>query len=275
MYGDKLLPGFGLRIAAPRPGSRDGRKTWIAMYRVQGKPVMESLGTLAQIPKVDQARARARESILKAKAGAHPVRQREAVEAHQKAEKTRAFNTVESGVRLYLATGGKDQVESGWKPKTAREWQRIFEHDVFPKWRSRPLTEITKTDVLELVYDQAQKRERSRRGAPGGAAVQSGKMLTRLRTFFGWALANNLITADPTIGVRRPAKEASRDRVLSKAEIRAFWAGCGQLGYPFGAIFWLLLLTAQREAEVAGMRWPEVDLEHRVWTIPRERAKSD
>lgn len=129
--------------------------------------------------------------------------------------------------------------------------------------------------MLELVYDKAQQRERPRRGAPGGAAVQSGKMLTRLRTFFRWALANNLITTDPTIGVRRPAKEASRDRVLSKAEIRAFWAGCGQLGYPFGAIFSLLLLTAQREAEVAGMRWPEVDLENRVWTIPRERAKSN
>jgi integrase len=37
----------------------------------------------------------------------------------------------------------------------------------------------------------------------------------------------------------------------------------------------LLLLTAQRESEVAGMRWSELDIEKRIWTLPRERTKSD
>src|SRR5207248_2966643 len=76
-----------------------------------------------------------------------------------------------------------------WKPKTAKEWRRIFEHDVLPGWGERPLAGITKADVLELVNDKAGKRERKRKGvaATAGAAVQAGKMLTRLRTFFGWA----------------------------------------------------------------------------------------
>ncbi len=63
VYWDKMLPGFGLRVSAPRPGSREGRKTWIAMYRADGKPVMETIGTLAQIPKVAEAREAARASI--------------------------------------------------------------------------------------------------------------------------------------------------------------------------------------------------------------------
>src|SRR5277367_960455 len=41
-YWDKTLPGFGLRVAAPRPGSAEGRKTWIAMGRVDGRAVMET-----------------------------------------------------------------------------------------------------------------------------------------------------------------------------------------------------------------------------------------
>ncbi len=45
--------------------------------------------------------------------------------------------------------------------------------------------------------------------------------------------------------------------------------------YPFGAMGKLLLLTAQRRDEVAGMRWAELDLPNRVWVIPRERAKND
>jgi integrase len=99
-------------------------------------------------------------------------------------------------------------------------------------------------------------------------------MLVRLRTFFGWAAANDLVDADPTVGARRPAKEASRDRVLADREIVAFWCGTGQLGNPFGAMFRLLLLSAQRESEVAGMRWSEIDQNSGVWQIPGSRAKN-
>jgi hypothetical protein len=37
VHWDKLLPGFGLRITA------NGAKSWVAMYRVNGKTVMETL----------------------------------------------------------------------------------------------------------------------------------------------------------------------------------------------------------------------------------------
>jgi integrase len=158
------------------------------------------------------------------------------------------------------------------KPKTAREWRRIYEHDVLPRWGERQIAEITKTDVLELVNDKAAKRERKRQGLTDGAAVQAGKMLTRLRTFFGWAAANDLVTADPTAGVRRPAKEASRDRVLRDDEIAAFWIATERFGHPFGPLLRLLLLTAQRESEVAGLQWPEIEGE--TWTIPGNRAKN-
>jgi integrase len=70
-----------------------------------------------------------------------------------------------------------------------------------------------------------------------------------------------------------PTAETARDRALSDDEIRFFWAGCDKLGWPFGPMFQLLLLTAQRRDEVGGMEWSEVD--KRVWTIPRERAKND
>jgi integrase len=36
-----------------------------------------------------------------------------------------------------------------------------------------------------------------------------------------------------------------------------------------------MLLTAQREAEVAGMRWAEVDPAKREWTIPAARSKNN
>lgn len=36
----------------------------------------------------------------------------------------------------------------------------------------------------------------------------------------------------------------------------------------------MLILTAQRRDEVGGMRWREIDLERRMWSIPRQRAKN-
>src|SRR4051794_24162865 len=77
-YWDRHLPGFGLRVAAPRPGTREGRKTWVAMGRVDGKPVLETLGTLAQIPKVDKAREAARTALAQMKSGTKPLDARRA-----------------------------------------------------------------------------------------------------------------------------------------------------------------------------------------------------
>ncbi|CAN0593734.1 unnamed protein product [Laminaria digitata] len=36
----------------------------------------------------------------------------------------------------------------------------------------------------------------------------------------------------------------------------------------------LLILSGQRRAEVAEMRWSELDLEKRLWTLPSQRAKN-
>ena len=255
IFWDRHLPGFGLRVTAK------GTKSWVAMYRVHGKSVMETLGTVARVSTIEEARSRARASMAKAEAGGNPVAEKKVETARQTA------NTV---VARYLA-----HCDRTLKPKTAREWRRIFEHDVLPQWGERPLADIDKGDVLALVNDKAGRRERKRKGADAdGAVVQAGKMLTRLRTFFGWATANDLVQADPTAGVRRPAKEAVRDRVLSDDELRLFWNATGQLGNPFAPLFRLMLLTAQREGEVAGLRWSELDLTTQAWTIPGIRTKN-
>src|SRR5262245_25417397 len=70
LFWDNHLPGLGMMV------TETGAKSWKAMYRVNGRAVMETLGTLAQIPKVDDARDLARESMLKARRGVNPVAER-------------------------------------------------------------------------------------------------------------------------------------------------------------------------------------------------------
>ena len=72
------------------------------------------------------------------------------------------------------------------------------------------------------------------------------------------------------IGAKQP-----RQRTLSDAELRALWQASETIGYPFGPLYRLLLLTGARKSEVAGAQWSEFDLDKRVWSVPPERFKSN
>lgn len=278
-YWDRYTPGFGLRISAPRPGSKDARRTWIAMGRVDGKPVMTTLGTTATIPKVDRAREAARAAILKMRAGTKPLEERKAEQARRAAaakvaaEAARAAVEGQFGkvVERFLTERGRAE---GWAAKYAGEVERIFRHDILPRWGEKHVAAITTADVEALLRAKAATRERSRKGTNGGATTQANRTLLRLATFFRWAIKKKLIAENPTEGIEPLIKERARDRVLIDNEIIWFWRGAERAGWPFAEIFRLLLLTAQREGEVSGMRWSEVDLQNRLWTIPKERNKS-
>jgi integrase len=254
-YWDNQLPGFGLRI------SETGRKSWVVMYRVRGKLVRETLGTAATIPSVSDARSRARESLQKAQAGVNPVEEKRGSQRAAKFAAERTPKSFGAGVDLYLTR----YAERNTKPSTYKETRRVLEHDVRAVWETRSIDEITRRDVIELLDDIVDR----------GAAVQANRTFAVLRRFFNWTVEREIIPTSPLTGLRSPTAEAARDRALSDAEIRLFWAGCDKLDWPFGPIFQVLLLTAQRRDEVGSLEWSEIDLDKRLWTIPREKAKND
>jgi integrase len=235
---------------------------------------METLGTMAECPSVAAARDRARASMTRAREGVNPVVERRAQEAVAEQEATeaaaRAITFGEVAERFLHEYIGRNSAL-----RYANEVRRILNHDVLPRWRERPIRDIGRHDVNDLLDAKAESRERRRTGTRDGAAVQANRTLTRLRTLFRWAADMDLIESDPTAGVRHRIKEKPRDRALDDDEIKLFWGAADKLGWPFGPLFKLLLLTAQRRDEVGGMRWSELDLDKAAWTIPRERAKSD
>ena len=70
-------------------------------------------------------------------------------------------------------------------------------------------------------------------------------------------------------------KKALRTRILRDVEMRALWAATESMGYPYGPLIRLLVLTGQRKSEVSDARWSEFDLQRWLWTIPAERMKAD
>ena len=137
--------------------------------------------------------------------------------------------------------------------------------DVLPCWRNKLIQEIRRRDVIELL-DEVQDR---------GSPIMANRVLAAVRRMFVWCVERGVIEASPCAGIRPPAVERSRDRVLSDDELRDVWLATEKVGWPFGPLAKLLILTGQRLNEVSRMRWTEIDIDAHVWTIPRERTKND
>jgi len=157
LLGVKHCPSLYLEV------SPSGHMAWKAMYRVAGKQSKETLDPRHTRPlaSVAEAVAWARGLHDRARGGGNPRAERRA------AAERAALNTVATAVERWLAMCERDL-----KPKTVAGYRQIFAHDVLP-WGDRPVSSITKGDVLELLNDKAAKRDRRRQGATDGAAVQA------------------------------------------------------------------------------------------------------
>ncbi|TIQ88531.1 MAG: site-specific integrase, partial [Mesorhizobium sp.] len=109
----------------------------------------------------------------------------------------------------------------------------------------------------------------------GGKPIAANRTLAALKRLFSWCVERDLIPSSPCDRVKAPSAEQSRDRILTDAELQAVWKASEGLGWPFGPMVQMLVLTGQRRNEVSGMRWEEIDLKGKLWSLPRERAKND
>jgi integrase len=61
---------------------------------------------------------------------------------------------------------------------------------------------------------------------------------------------------------------------LSDGELKAVWEAAQRLEQPYAAFVKLLILTGARRGEIAEMRWQEIDLAGKLWTLPGTRTKN-
>ena len=136
---------------------------------------------------------------------------------------------------------------------------------VLPRWGKREAASITRRDVLDLMDALVD----------GGLPIGANRVLAAVRKMFGWAVERDILPTSPVVNVRAPGKETERDRVLTDEELKKVWEAAERKGGVSGAFLKTLILTAQRRDEVSSMRWADLDLEARVWTLPREATKGD
>jgi integrase len=234
-----------------------GAKSWAVRYRFAGRPKKFTIGAYPGID-LATARKRAQEALGKAAGAIDPAAEKKVAKAAAKALATPSKGLVEKVVEEFIERHAKPNTRD-W-----RETERILKKDVVGAWKDRRLADIGKADVhrlLDAIKD---------RGAPVGA----NRTFAQLRKMCRWAVSRGIIDRNFCEGIERPSAESTRDRVLDEGELAIIWNASRGLGFPFGPIVRLLVLTGQRRNEVGGMRWSELDLDAATWTIPSERSKN-
>ena len=89
------------------------------------------------------------------------------------------------------------------------------------------------------------------------------------RTLFRWCVKppRRYIKHSPLEGVELP-KPKKRKRILSDDEMRTVWGSADSLGYPFGPICKLLMLTGQRRTEIASLRRDWINEKEQTIILP-------
>lgn len=223
---DSQVRGFGLKITPA------GAKVYFVQYRTGGRSTPTKRVTIGRhgapwTP--DQARRKAKEILGEIAAGRDPAGEKRIARQAQKAPK----NTVRAVATEWLR---RDQAGN----RRLTEVQRILDHDILPAWAARPIAELRKRDVIELIDGIADR----------GSPVMANRTLAAVRRLFNWAAGRDIIEANPAAFVEKPGEEIRRDRVLSDAELVEIWRASEAASFPFGDGVRLLILTLCRRDEI-------------------------
>jgi integrase len=262
---DSELPGLFLRI------SKTGVKTFAVQYRHgRGRAAPKRVYTIGRYPvlTVDQARTLGRRILAEVRLGGDPAGDR---------SKQRKAMTLSDLAEDWLAS-----VKDTRKPRTEKEYRRLFEKNVLPYLGNRRPSDIAVADVTRIAK------------ALSDEGVVPNRTLAAFSTFFGWAERHGFVPENHNpASAKRAArrKENGRERFLTTDELAHLGAALVEaetVGLRWAAdeegpkakhlakednrrtriepgavlAIRLLALTGTRLREILTLRWQDVDIEN-------------
>jgi integrase len=236
-----------------------GAKSWAVRYRAEGKP--RKL-TLASFPRMGLADARkaAGEALRIVSKGGDPAGDRITLAKLKGMKRAPDSHRFEQVLERFIAA----QERRG--RRSTGEMRRILERDALPRWRGKPISEITGTDVVEAIETIVAR----------GSPVAASRFRAWCSKLFSYAVASYLRPDNPAKGTENPitVRDIQRDRRLTDHELSLVWHCAEQLGPPFGPAVQLLAVTGQRRSEVFEATWDEFNLNTATWIIRSIRSKN-
>lgn len=141
--------------------------------------------------------------------------------------------------------------------KTGQQIRGLFELH-FGTWKKRRLSSITHEECEQLHGKLGRER----------GIYTANRCIQLLRAVFNKGKTWKLIQSDNPVAGITLFKETPRERFLSEDEIQRLFAVLESAQRDTKDLIYLSLFTGARKANTCSMRWQDVNLKEKLWTIP-------
>jgi len=268
-----LVPGLALQVLPT------GGRTWVLRTMVGARRRDMGLGGFPEVTLAD-ARVKAREAREKIRQGIDPIAQAQA-----------ARDGLRNTVRMTFAEAAEKFIDShraGWRnEKSALQWASSLEQYATPFIGSHDVAQVGIAHVLQ-VLEQPVPTTRSAKDMNGKLWTHRPETAQRLRgrieNILDWAKGRGLRSGDNPaawkgcLDAQLPRLEKSKrvvhHRAMALEDMASFMAELRQREGMAARALEFAILCASRSGEVRGMVWQEIDLNARLWVIPKTRMKA-
>ena len=164
--------------------------------------------------------------------------------------------------------------EASWRnPKHRQQWRNTLRDYVRPTLGELSVSAIGTGEIMKIIEPLWQEK-------PETASRVRGRIETLLdyAAARGWRQGDNparwrghLANLLPP---RSRVQKVEHHPALPWREVGGFMAKLREHGGTSARAAEFTILTAARSGEVRGARWGEIDLAHKVWTLPADRTKA-
>ena len=234
-----------------------GARRWILRLTVGHRRRDMGLGS-TMIVSLEEARQLARLYRGIAKSGGDPFLER---------QKERGFKVTFA----YCAQKVHELNKPTWKnEKFALQWYSSLENHVLPKIGKLPISQITSSDILNVLSPIWNTRTDTAR-----------KLKQRIRLIIKWARAKGFFQGDDPVelaeqALPRKKRSDNHHKSLSYKDVPDLIVKIkeSKISLPTQLAIQFTILSACRTSEVLRASWDEIDMQNLIWTIPAKRMKT-
>ena len=255
--------GRGLYLVVSSAGGR----SWVYRYRAAGKLHDCGLGSALDVSLKD-ARSAADKLRSLRREGLDPIAHKRTRQAAQKIADAKAI-TFRQAVETYIEAN-----RAGWKnAKHGAQWTATLATYAYPIMGSVPVGEVTTGNVVDVLTPiWATKNETASRVR---GRIETVLDYAKVR---GWRAGENPAVWRGHLEQAFPARvrvaKGGHHAAMPFADVPAFMGDLSRQDGTSALALRFAILTAARTGEVLGATWGEIDLDEKVWTVPRERMKA-
>ncbi|MGE5384961.1 MAG: tyrosine-type recombinase/integrase [Betaproteobacteria bacterium] len=257
-----LSDGGGLALHISPAGSR----VWRYRFRLHGAQQVLTIGEFPAISLSD-ARLAHRGARWLVERGINPLAHiRSEITRMLEEERRQQFNTFEAVCRVWM-----EKTAAKLRPRTVEHRKAMIEAYILPKIGSRPIVEIRRRDLLDLLHPIDEKHP-----------ITGRHCRLYIKQTFDWAVRKEIVQGNPCPGSKDLSKQEGHTATPRKAlplnQIGQFirtLKDAPDTDPQTKAALRLVMLTWCRTSEVTAARWEEFDLDGGKWVIPKERMKAN